>query len=119
HYSSNWFSALQSFKCNGKYNYPYKEIFNELTKYAKNIREIKLESFEMLEENLESIKSLIDSQKKLRFIELAFLIKRDFSNLFDILKGKSNLRRVRISYCSFRKIKPIKMLSSCKNLEDL
>jgi hypothetical protein len=112
------FSTLQSFKCNGKYNFPYKELFTELIKYSKNISEIKLENFESLD-NLDYIKKLIVSQRNLRNVELDFLIKQDFSDLFVSLKGNSNLSYVKLSYCLFNKILPIKILSSCNNLKEL
>jgi len=117
--SDNPFTSLQSFKCNGRYDYPYEKLFKGLTKYSKNIKEITLESFEFLEGNLESLKELIVSQKGLQKLELGFLIKRNFSDLFDGLNENSNLQKVRISYCNFNKILPIKILSSCKNLKEL
>ncbi|RIA92005.1 hypothetical protein C1645_821248 [Glomus cerebriforme] len=118
-FSSECFSALQSFKCNGRYNYPYKNLFKELIKYSKNIMEIKFENFELLEENLDYMKKLIYSQKRLRNIEFEFLIKQDFSNLFDSLNEKKNLQYIKIFYCSFNKLFPIKILSLCKNLKKL
>ncbi|GBB90244.1 hypothetical protein RclHR1_17120003 [Rhizophagus clarus] len=117
--SFDTFSALQSFKCNGRYNFPYKKLFLELINYSKNIKEIKLENFDFLDENLDCIKKLIVSQKRLRNLELDFLIKQDFSDLFVSLKGNSNLHYVKISYCLFTKILPIKILSSCNNLKEL
>ncbi|UZO17512.1 uncharacterized protein OCT59_008864 [Rhizophagus irregularis] len=113
------FSNLQSFKCNGRYNFPYKKLFIELIKSCKNILEIKLENFELIDDNLDCLKKLLVSQRKLRNLELNFLIKQDFSDLFLSLKGHSNLNYVKISYCLFNKILPIKILSSCNNLEEL
>ncbi|GBC24153.2 hypothetical protein GLOIN_2v1496022 [Rhizophagus irregularis DAOM 181602=DAOM 197198] len=80
---------------------------------------IKLENFELIDDNLDCLKKLLVSQRKLRNLELNFLIKQDFSDLFLSLKGHSNLNYVKISYCLFNKILPIKILSSCNNLEEL
>ncbi|CAI2166563.1 3555_t:CDS:1 [Funneliformis geosporum] len=117
--SKYFFTSLRSFKCNGRYNFPYEKLFKEVMKHSKNIKHITIENFELVEGNLESLKDLIISQKKLQNIELEFLIKRDFSELFDALNENQNLLRVRISFCSFKKALPIKILSSCKNLKEL